>query len=192
MVNEVTLDPENWDELRALGHRMLDDMMNYLETIASKPFSLPPMEAVQNICAPLTREGEGEKKVYEVFKQYNLPYTSMNNRPRFWGVVAGTGSPYGMLAEMLRAGTNNGLETLEAAGYVHKQVIEWIKKMLDYPKEEGGVAVSGGSEANFTGLAVARNEPGPRSMLRRALKEYLSRLMDTFRAHYHNPSSLNT
>ena len=24
-----TLDPQNWDELRALGHRMLDDMLDY-------------------------------------------------------------------------------------------------------------------------------------------------------------------
>jgi len=157
MVNEVTLDPKNWDELKALGHRMLDDMMNYLETIESKPFSFPPMEAIQNICVPLTFDGEGEEKVYEVFRQYILPYTSGNNRPRFWGAVAGTGSPYGMLAEMLRAGTNNAVEAVEAAGHVHKQVIEWVKEMLGYPREAGGVLVSGGSEANFTGLAVARN-----------------------------------
>jgi len=28
---EETLDPENWDELRTFGHRMLDDMMDVLE-----------------------------------------------------------------------------------------------------------------------------------------------------------------
>jgi len=159
VAKEKTLDPDDWRAMRTLGHRMLDDMMNYLETIKSRPFSFPPMEAIQNICVPLTREGEGEEKVYELFKQHVLPYTAGNNRPRFWGGVGGTGSPYGMLAEMLRAGTNNAIEAvgLDSAGYVHKQVIEWVKEMLDYPKEAGGVLVSGGSEANFTGLAVARN-----------------------------------
>ena len=28
-----TLDPQNWDELRAQGHRMLDDMIDYIATI---------------------------------------------------------------------------------------------------------------------------------------------------------------
>jgi hypothetical protein len=30
---EESLDPEDWEALRALGHRMVDDMMIYLETI---------------------------------------------------------------------------------------------------------------------------------------------------------------
>jgi hypothetical protein len=28
-----TLDPENWDEMRALAHRMVDDAITYLETV---------------------------------------------------------------------------------------------------------------------------------------------------------------
>ena len=30
---EETLDPADWGELRALGHRMVDDMMDYLERV---------------------------------------------------------------------------------------------------------------------------------------------------------------
>ena len=44
--NEETLDPENWDKMRALGHRMQDDLMTYLETIREQPNQLPPKEAV--------------------------------------------------------------------------------------------------------------------------------------------------
>jgi aromatic-L-amino-acid/L-tryptophan decarboxylase len=46
---------------------------------------------------------------------------------------------------------------LVCRGKVNLQVIEWIKEFLGFPKEAGGVLTSGGSEANFTGLAVARN-----------------------------------
>src|SRR3972149_5772758 len=28
-----TLDPENWDKMRALAHRMVDDAITYLETV---------------------------------------------------------------------------------------------------------------------------------------------------------------
>jgi len=48
-------------------------------------------------------------------------------------------------------------ESLCADGHVHQQTIKWTKEMLDYPEKGGGIIVNGGSEANFTGLAVARN-----------------------------------
>ncbi len=34
---EETLDPEDWVSMRALGHRILDDMMDYLETLRGRP-----------------------------------------------------------------------------------------------------------------------------------------------------------
>jgi hypothetical protein len=37
---EETLDPEDWDEMTALGHRMLDDIMKYLETIRKLTISV--------------------------------------------------------------------------------------------------------------------------------------------------------
>ena len=32
-----TLDPQNWDEIRAQGHRMLDDMIDYAANIRERP-----------------------------------------------------------------------------------------------------------------------------------------------------------
>jgi len=154
---EETLDPEDWEAFGVLGHRMLDDMLAFLRNIRSEPSGLPPREAIEEICAPLTPAGDGEERVYDVFRRCILPFTLPNTRPRFWGVVSGTGSPYGMLAEMLQGAVNGGQEFRSSEALVHKQVIGWIKEMLDFPDEAGGVIVSGGSEANFTGLAVARN-----------------------------------
>ena len=156
---EETLDPENWDEMRALGHRMLDDMMTRLQTIRDHKQDFHAREeAAKNIIAPLSREGEGEEKVYEIFKENLMNNLLTHSKPIFWGAVAGTGSPYGMLTMMLTGGVNFGLESKPSlAGYTHEQTIEWIKELLEYPNEAGGVLVGGGSEANFTGLAVARN-----------------------------------
>ena len=36
-LNQLTLDPENWDEFRQLGHRMLDDMLDHLSTLREQP-----------------------------------------------------------------------------------------------------------------------------------------------------------
>jgi hypothetical protein len=38
---EETLDPDDWDELRVLGHRMLDDMMDYLSSVRERPVWRP-------------------------------------------------------------------------------------------------------------------------------------------------------
>ena len=34
---EESLDPEDWESMRMLGHRILDDMMDYLETLRDRP-----------------------------------------------------------------------------------------------------------------------------------------------------------
>ena len=164
MSKEVTLDPENWDEMKALGHRMLDDMMDELENIRTFSLRFPSEKDVSNILTPLTDEGEGEEPVYNVFKENMLPSLFINARPRFWSHVGGTGSAYGMLAEILASGTNCGVESTVSSYYTHKQVIDWIKELLEYPEEAGGVLVAGGSEANFTGLAVARNAKAKQDM----------------------------
>jgi hypothetical protein len=33
---EETLDPEDWESMRVLGHRILDDMIDYLETLQDR------------------------------------------------------------------------------------------------------------------------------------------------------------
>jgi glutamate/tyrosine decarboxylase-like PLP-dependent enzyme len=154
---EITLDPANWETLSTLAHRMLDDMLNHHQTIRARPYSSLTDEAINAIRVPLSREGDGEEATFEIFVNHILPYVFGNQSPRSWGLVVGTGSPYGMLTDMLRGGVNSPTETFGAEGYVHQQVIDWIKKLLEYPAAASGVIVGGGSEANFTCLAVARN-----------------------------------
>jgi aromatic-L-amino-acid decarboxylase len=52
---------------------------------------------------------------------------------------------------------NGAQEFAFAEAHVNRQVTRWIKELLGYTQEASCVLVSGGSEANFTGLAVARN-----------------------------------
>jgi glutamate/tyrosine decarboxylase-like PLP-dependent enzyme len=153
---EVTLDPENWEELTKLGHSMIDDLMEYLETIREHPFKLPTEEAIKPLLTALPEKGEGEKAVYELFKKYMLPHSMKFTGHDLWGFVVGTGSPFGMLTDMALSGVNHGTGPLLMS--IDRLAIDWIKEMLEYPLDTSGVFVSGGSEANFTGLAVARNK----------------------------------
>lgn len=156
---EETLDPDDWNELRQLGHKMLDDMLTYLETVGERPVWQPmPSEVQKSFKTPLPVQGADAEEVYEEFKQHVMPYNMGNIHPRFWGWVMGNGTPLGMLADMLAAGVNPNMGGGDHAGNrVEMQVIDWCKQMLGFPDEASGLLVSGGSMANLVGLAVARN-----------------------------------
>jgi glutamate/tyrosine decarboxylase-like PLP-dependent enzyme len=156
---EETLDPADWNAMRALGHRMVDEMITYLETVRERPAWQPiPEEVRAALRAPLPLEPRPAEAVYQDFRRLVLPYPLGNIHPRFWGWVIGTGTPFGVLSDMLAATMNPNVGGAEhAASRVEVQVIDWCKELLGYPREASGLLVSGGSMANLVGLAVARN-----------------------------------
>jgi aromatic-L-amino-acid/L-tryptophan decarboxylase len=159
---ELTLDPTTateWDELRALGHRMLDDMLDYLRTVRERAAWRPvPADVRARLAESVPRGPTPAEAVYAQFRRDVLPYPTGNVHPRFWGWVIGTGTPLGMLADMLASGMNPQVaEFDDAPAVVENQVIGWLVELLGMPAETHGLLVSGGSMANFVGLAVARN-----------------------------------
>ena len=160
---EISLDPvdtREWEELRQLGHRMVDEMLEYLRTVRERPVWQPvPADVRKRLSsAPTPRKPTAAQDVYEEFKRDVLPYPTGNIHPRFWGWVIGTGTPFAMLADMLASGMNPQVaEFDDAPAVVENQVIGWLVELLGLPAETHGLLVSGGSMANFVGLAVARN-----------------------------------
>ena len=105
--SEETLDPGDWQAMRALGHQMVDDMLSYLETVRERPVWQPIPERVKGrIRQPLPLEPEAPEEVYQEFMENILPYPLGNLHPRFWGWAMGNGTPLAMLAEMLAAAMN--------------------------------------------------------------------------------------
>lgn len=157
---EETLDPEDWEAMRALGHRMVDDMLDYLQSIEERPaWQHMPGSVKDCFVQPLPLDPQPAQEVYQDFLEHVLPYPAGNTHPRFWGWVLGTGTAFGALAELLAAAMNTNTGGLDhhSANYVEKQVLAWIKKMLGYPAAASGLLTSGCSAANLIGLAVARN-----------------------------------
>jgi aromatic-L-amino-acid/L-tryptophan decarboxylase len=157
--NEETLDPTDWHTVSELGHRMLDDMLYYLETVRQRPVWQPlPVETRARFRSPMPTEPAGAEQVYQEFVNNVLPYALGNIHPRFWGWVCGTGSATGMLAEMLSSAMNSsGFGCEQSAIYVESQVIDWFKQLYNFPSDASGILVTGGTMANLVGLTVARN-----------------------------------
>ena len=156
---EENLDPQDWERMKQLGYRMVDEMMHYLQHIGEGPVWRPTPETTKvHLQQALPQSAEPIEAIYEAFKTHILPYNKGNVHPRFWSWVQGTGTPFAMLAELLAAGMNPNLGIGDhAAMYLENQVIGWCKEMLGYPAAASGLLVSGGSIANITAILVARN-----------------------------------
>ena len=106
----ATLDPQDWDELRAQGHRMLDDMIDYVAGIRDRPVWQPMSEATRGrFRSELPRAPTDLADVYRDFNELVVPHATGNVHPGFMGWVHGGGTVVGMLAEMLAAGLNANL-----------------------------------------------------------------------------------
>ena len=160
VLTEETLDPGDWESMRALGHRMLDDALDYVEKLRDRPvWQHAPQHVKAHFEGPPPLDPESSDEVYQEYLQYILPYQHGNSHPRFWGWVAGTGTVMGMFAELLAAATDavSGSFSYISNNYVEMQVLDWCKTLLGYPPAASGLLTSGCSASNLIGLAVARN-----------------------------------
>lgn len=158
-MTDQTLDPEDWESVRSLGHTMMDDMIDYLRDVRTRKVWQPfPDPSKEFLTESLPQEGLEVREVYDQFKTHIFPYTKGNIHPRFWAWVQGTGTPMGVLADMMASAMNpNATIGEQSPLYVDLQVIEWCKEMMNFPKNASGMLLSGASMANTTALIVARN-----------------------------------
>ena len=141
-----TLDPENWDDMRALAHRMVDDALTYLETVRDRPVWQPVPENVADCFKEaVPHEPSNTEAVYEEFVKNILPYPMGNIHPRFWAWYMGSGTVTGALADFLAAVMNSNLGGgNHVSNLVESQVIDWMKEILGMPADSSGILVSGG------------------------------------------------
>jgi len=154
-----SLDPVDWSDLRALGHRMVDDMFDHLAGLRDGPVWRPmPETSRAELRRPMPRGPRPAEAVYADFQRLVQPYATGNLHPRFMGWVHGGGNPVGMLAELLAGGLNANLGGRDHAPIeIERQVIAWAAEMLGFPRDASGVLVTGTSIANLIGVLVARS-----------------------------------
>jgi aromatic-L-amino-acid/L-tryptophan decarboxylase len=166
-----TLDPKNWDDIRALGHRMLDDMIDYAADIRDRPVWQPiPDQARARFHTALPRQASDLGDVYREFTDFIVPYATGNVHPGFMGWVHGGGTAVGMLAEMLAAGLNANLGGRDHMPIeVERQIVEWTRQMFGFPDGASGIFVTGTSMANLMAVLVARTTALGRSVRQHGL-----------------------
>ena len=111
---------------------MLDDIIDYVETIRARPVWQPIPDAVRaRMREPLPVKPTALAEVHASFMRDVLPYATGNSHPGFMGWVHGGGNPAGMLGEMLAAGLNANLGGRDHMPIeVERQIARWMAVSL--------------------------------------------------------------
>ncbi len=157
--NEQSLDNPDWNAMRLLGKKMIDDVVDLLQNLDEKPvWQKIPQATKDFLQADLPENGSSPQHVYQEFLEHVFPYYKGNIHPRFFSWVQGNGTLLGAFADLLASAMNPNVTIGEhSAMYVENEVLNWCKEIMGYPKAASGILLSGGSMANITGLIVARN-----------------------------------
>jgi aromatic-L-amino-acid decarboxylase len=149
------------EEMRAMGYRVVDMIVEHLEMLNDKPMTRKSdratLEARLRMPPPL--EGSDALRVLDELERDVLNTMMHPDHPRYFAFIPGPGNYVSALADALAAGFNVFAGTwLEASAPAEIELvtIDWLREACGLPATAGGVYVSGGSIANMTGLAVAR------------------------------------
>ncbi len=144
--------------MRALGHRMLDEAIDYIKNSLERPvWKHAPPDVKAHFSSQPPASPQNADEVYLEYLTTILPHQLSNDHPRYWGWVTGCGTVMSMFADMLASGTDavSGSFSYLINNYVEMQVIGWCRDLLGFPKTASGLLTSGCSASTLIGLAVA-------------------------------------
>jgi aromatic-L-amino-acid/L-tryptophan decarboxylase len=144
------------DEFRRFGYQVIDALAEHLDRRDGQPVWQPSSPDLLDL--PFQEEARPFEELLRAFFETIVPNTLRVTHPRFFGYVPVPGNGVSALAETLAASVNIFAGTWQSgagAAVVEAQTIQWLCREIGLPDSAGGLTVSGGSQANLTGLAVA-------------------------------------
>jgi len=149
------------EEMRSLGYRIVDQIVEYFETLANQPVThvSPRVELEAELREPLPEEATPVDTLLDQLQRVVWPNIGNVQHPRFFAFIPSPSNFVSVMADALAAGFNpfagNWLEGSGPA-QIELVTIDWLREMCGLPETAGGLFVSGGSMANLTALAAAR------------------------------------
>ena len=149
------------DDMRQMGYQVIDTLVDYFDRQSTvRATNLMDVDAVRAIASEaLPIEGLPWPEVLEQFDRQVISSLSHVDHPRNFAFIPLASNFVGAMADTLAAGYNifNAVyKQGESASEIERVTVDWLRQIFGMPKETGGIFVSGGSVANLSALAVAR------------------------------------
>ncbi len=162
MPDKLALPPQDF---RAMASAAVDFLATYFESLETRPVVVPTTSRAirEQIDEPLPMAGTDFDKLLDTVRDVICQFNRHSAHPRMFGYVASPGTAVGAVAHMLAAAMNINVtawRSAPSATEIERLTIAWLNQMLGYPATAGGLLLSGGSMANFAGLAAAHKAKG--------------------------------
>ena len=149
------------DEIRDWGNSVTQFMIDYLGGLRDRPAyrHTSSRQIRSGLDSKLPIKGTDFDALLKVFRETIVPFSRQNAHPRMFGYVQSPGTPIGAFADLLASTLNANLTIWRSAPApveLERLTIDWVRQILGFPPEAGGLFVSGGSMANLAALAAAR------------------------------------
>jgi len=147
--------------MRAIGERTLDIALRHFADNRDAPVArtLPRATTEPLLRTPLPEQATPINALLDQLERDVFSNALRTDHPRFYAFVPSPTNFVSVAADMLTSAHNLFLGhwmASSAASQVEITTLDWLKELLGYPEEAGGIFVSGGSMANLTAIAAAR------------------------------------
>ncbi len=154
------LDPSA-DEIDDWARSVVELIADYHGSIRDRPVyrKMSSREIRDQLDAALPIKPVAFDDLLKVFRETVLPFSRQNAHPRMFGYVQSPGTALAAFADLLASTLNANLTVWRSAPApveLERLTIDWIRQILGFNAEAGGLFVSGGSMANFAAIAAAR------------------------------------
>jgi glutamate/tyrosine decarboxylase-like PLP-dependent enzyme len=148
-------------DMRALGYSVIDMLVEHLDTLPQKQVTRKAERTTTEaqLGEALPEQGADPLAVLSQVQRDVFGHMMHLDHPRFFAFIPGPSNFVGAMADALASGFNVFASTwLEASGpaQIELTTIDWLRQACGLPDAAGGLFTSGGSMANMTALAVAR------------------------------------
>jgi aromatic-L-amino-acid decarboxylase len=164
MDTDLTLDA---DVMRALGYRVIDDIVARIHGLGDGPAwrgAAPAELAPRLVRPPPEQPGAPPEEAFAAaldrLHADVLAYGVRVDHPRFFAFVPGAPTWPGVLGDAIAAGYDVFAGTwLGSAGSAQLElaVLDWFRSWLGMPAGASGILTSGGSAANLAAMVAARD-----------------------------------
>jgi aromatic-L-amino-acid decarboxylase len=150
------------EDMEALGTQALDLVIQHFETNRENPVAvtIPRAKTEQMLRTALPETATPVRELVEILARDVFPNALKSDHPRFYAFVPSPTNFVSVIGDLLISGHNlfaGHWMAASAAGQIEINVIDWLNELVGFPtKEGGGILVSGGSMANLSAIATAR------------------------------------
>ena len=149
------------DQMREMGLAVVEMLIARIDGLRDGPvLQTNTLESMRERLA--AQPSSGPREFTELLRGLNedvLPFVGHFDHPRFFGYIPGAGTWPAALGDLIASATMiDAGSWREAAGpsALELTVLDWFRDWVEYPESAAGVLVSGGSAANLTAIACAR------------------------------------